>query len=97
MWPEGRNTEGTSVLSSIIGNGPDRHRWLRDNVLPPGNGGSTMPQKAQDYRRHMHDCMTRAELSASKEIQDLWDTIAASYRFLLQREERIEAENSVTR
>lgn len=56
-----------------------------------------MPQKAQDYRRHMHDCMTRAELSASKEIQDLWDTIAASYRFLLQREERIEAENSVTR
>jgi hypothetical protein len=54
-----------------------------------------MPEKAQDYRRHMHDCMTRAELSGSKEIQELWETIAASYRFLLQREERIDAENSL--
>jgi hypothetical protein len=41
--------------------------------------------------------MNKADLSASKEIQDLWETIAASYRFLLQREERIEAENSVAR
>jgi len=56
-----------------------------------------MPEKAQDYQRHMHDCMTRAELSASKEIQDLWETIAASYRLLLQCEERIEAENSIAR
>jgi hypothetical protein len=51
-----------------------------------------MPQTIEDYRRHMHTCMANAERSRTKEIRELWQSIAGSYRFLLQREERIETE-----
>jgi len=44
-----------------------------------------------DYRRCMHECMANAECSANAEISELWQTIASSYGFLLEREERIEA------
>jgi hypothetical protein len=52
-----------------------------------------MPQTTEDYRRHMHLCMEKAELSPSAEIHELWHTMASSYRFLLEREQRIEAQN----
>jgi hypothetical protein len=36
--------------------------------------------------------MANAELSPNTETSQLWQTIAGSYRFLLEREERIEAQ-----
>ena len=52
-----------------------------------------MPQTIEDYRRRVHACMANAELSPNQEIRELWQTIAGSYRFLLARQERIEAQN----
>jgi hypothetical protein len=52
-----------------------------------------MPQTIDDYRRHMHSCTAHAELSPNQELRELWHTIARSYRFLIEREERIEGEN----
>jgi hypothetical protein len=44
------------------------------------------------YFRGLEQCKARAELSHHIEIRDLWLSIAASYAFLLKREERLEAE-----
>ncbi len=53
-----------------------------------------MPQTIEEYRRRMDACTANAERSPNEEIQELWQTIACSYRFLLQREELIEAQNA---
>ena len=50
-----------------------------------------MHQTAEEYRRRMNACIARADLAYSEEIHALWLTIAGSYRFLLEREEQIEA------
>lgn len=44
------------------------------------------------YTRALADCENKAAVACSEEIQQLWVTIASSYRFLLDRENRIEAE-----
>ena len=51
-----------------------------------------MPQTSKDYRRHMQECMANAKRSPNIETSQLWQTIASSYRFLLEREEQIEAQ-----
>ena len=50
-----------------------------------------MRQTAEEYRRRMNACIARADLAYSEEIHALWLTIAGIYRFLLEREEQIEA------
>ena len=44
------------------------------------------------YRRAIDECMARAEKCSVEEIRQLWITIAASWHFLLQREERLTEE-----
>jgi len=41
----------------------------------------------------MNACIARADLASSEEIHAFWLTIAGSYRFLLERDEQIEAHN----
>jgi hypothetical protein len=48
-----------------------------------------MSATAADYRRHQHEFAARAEQCAG-EIAALWREVATSYRFLADREERIE-------
>jgi hypothetical protein len=44
----------------------------------------------------MQTCMAHGELPPSEEIRELWLLIAGSYRFLLEREERIETDTRQT-
>ncbi|HEY7245358.1 MAG TPA: hypothetical protein VH678_15925 [Xanthobacteraceae bacterium] len=55
-----------------------------------------MRQTTEDYRRRMRACTESAETSHSEEIKELWLTVAASYRFLMEREERIEGQTRPT-
>jgi hypothetical protein len=48
------------------------------------------PRSAQ-YRQQQHDITARAEL-CTPDIARLWREIAASYRFLAEREERLESD-----
>jgi hypothetical protein len=50
-----------------------------------------MSPKADVYRRHFHDCNARAG-QCGPEIAALWQEIASSYRFLMEREARIAAD-----
>ena len=52
-----------------------------------------MPQTTEEYQRRMNACIARADLAYSEEIHAYWLTIAGSYRFLLERDEQIEAHN----
>ena len=52
-----------------------------------------MHQTAEEYQRRMNACIARADLASSEEIHAFWLTIAGSYRFLLERDEQIEAHN----
>ena len=48
----------------------------------------------QRYRRGFEECSARAELAPFPEAYRVWSTIAASWRFLLQREERLATEEA---
>jgi hypothetical protein len=53
---------------------------------------------ATDRERYMNAilvCMSKAQCAGSAEIRSLWMTIASSYDYLLQREERLEAERAL--
>jgi len=41
------------------------------------------------YRRGLIHCGKKAGEAPSEEIQELWLSLMASYRFLLQREQRV--------
>jgi hypothetical protein len=51
-----------------------------------------MSPQREFYLRGYYDCTARAGASQSVEIRGLWTHIASSYRFLLDREDRLEAE-----
>jgi hypothetical protein len=46
------------------------------------------------YRRGVEECTAKANLAPFPEAAQIWTTIAASWRFLLQREERLAAEQA---
>lgn len=50
-----------------------------------------MSSKSDVYRRHFHDFSGRAE-QCEPEIAALWREVAGSYRFLMEREDRLEAQ-----
>jgi hypothetical protein len=52
-----------------------------------------MPTDQERYAHAVERCDARARATTT-EIRELWLSIAASYRFLRQREERLEAEDS---
>jgi len=52
-----------------------------------------MPTKRDDYIRHIDECRAKAALAPTHEISALWETIANSYRFLVEREDRLAREH----
>lgn len=54
------------------------------------------PQLAatERYRRGVEQSRTRRDNAPYSEVRDLWDTIAQSYVFLLERELRLQAEEA---
>jgi len=44
------------------------------------------------YRRAVDECRVKSRLAMTPEIAQLWITLASSYTFLLDREERLVAE-----
>jgi hypothetical protein len=54
-----------------------------------------MPTDQERYAHAIERCDAKA-LATTLEIRELWLTIAASYRFLHQREERLKAEDRQT-
>jgi hypothetical protein len=54
-----------------------------------------MPTDQERYAHAIERCDAKA-LATTLEIRELWLTIAASYRFLHQREERLKAEDGQT-
>jgi hypothetical protein len=47
------------------------------------------------YTRGLYLCEAEARVAGSREFQQLWNTVAGSYRFLLDRENRSAAEQAV--
>jgi hypothetical protein len=56
-----------------------------------------MPSDMERYRHANEECRAKAALSQHVEIAQLWSQIAASYAFLLNREERLAAERAERR
>lgn len=48
-----------------------------------------MLTKRDEYIRQLHECSAHAAVAATTEISALWETIAGSYRFLIEREDRV--------
>jgi hypothetical protein len=48
-----------------------------------------MLTKRAQYHRSLDECQAKAEHACEPEISALWSTIAASYRFLMEREDRL--------
>ena len=66
-----------------------RRRWLRDTaVLPPAAGAAVLTNRDK-YLRQLHECRAQAECASGPEISALWATIADSWHFLLEREDRL--------
>jgi hypothetical protein len=51
-----------------------------------------MSPKRDLYQRGYSDCIARAHTAPNIEVGSLWSQLASSYRFLLDREDRLEAE-----
>ena len=52
-----------------------------------------MANDRERYARAFEHFKAKAQSTALLEIRDLWATIAASYRYLHEREERLESED----
>jgi hypothetical protein len=50
----------------------------------------------EKYRASTKRCAALASAAVTSEIRELWLTIEQTYRFLLDREERIERDNQTT-
>ena len=48
-----------------------------------------MVTKRDEYIRQLHECSAHAATAATTEISAIWETIAGSYRFLIEREDRL--------
>jgi len=51
-----------------------------------------VPTRRDEYVRHLHECSAYAANAHSSEISALWTSIAGSYRFLIEREDRLARE-----
>ena len=74
----------------ITGNGvfSQARRWLRDRSRSRLRNGR---ERMTDMDRHRQgaDCSAMASAAETHEIRQTWITIERSYRFLIEREERI--------
>ena len=52
-----------------------------------------MVTKRDEYIRRFHECRALADGAATPEITALWDTIARSYRLLVERQDRLAGES----
>ena len=51
----------------------------------------------EKYRTGANHCAKMASVAANQELHSIWTTVGLSYRFLLEREERIAREVRPTR